>query len=72
MIPSKNGGPYVFRTLLEWCIVGPVGASGNDVSVACDRVAVQDRTSKAIAPHYFAVETEVKDIGIKKMLHKIY
>ena len=72
VIPSKNGGPYVFRTLLEWCIVGPVGAGGNDASVACDRVAVQDRTSKAIAPHYFAVETEVKDIGIKKMLHKMY
>ena len=53
-------------------IVGPVGASGNDVSVACNRVAVQDLTCKAIAPHYFAIETEVKDIGIKQMLYKMY
>ena len=21
---SKNGGPYAFRTLLGWCIVGPM------------------------------------------------
>ena len=72
VIPSKNGGPYAFRTLLGWCIVGPVGASGNDVSVACNRVAVQDLTSKAMVSHYFAVETEVKDIGIEQMLHKMY
>ena len=72
VIPSKNGGPYAFRTLLGWCIVGPVGAGGNDASVACNRVAVQDLTSKAIAPHYFAVEIEIKDIGIEQMLHKMY
>ena len=69
VIPSKNGGLYAFRILLGWCIVGPVGAGGNDASVACNRVAVQDLKSKAIAPHYFAVETEIKDIGIEQMLH---
>ena len=72
VIPSKNGGPYAFRTLLGWCIVGPVGASGNDASVAFKRVAVQDLTSKAIASHYFAVETEIKETGIEQMLHKMY
>ena len=59
--------------LMLLSIFGPVGASGNDVSVACNRVAVQDLTSKAMASHYFAVETEVKDIGIEQqMLHKMY
>ena len=72
MIPSKNGGPYAFWTLLGWYIVGPVGTGGNDASVACNRVAVQDLTSKALASHYFAVETEVKDIGIEQMLYKMY
>ena len=33
---------------------------------------MQDLTSKAIAPHYFLAETEIKDIGIEQMLHKIY
>ena len=39
VIPSKNGGPYAFRPLLGWCIVGPVGTVGNEASVACNRVA---------------------------------
>ena len=63
VIPSKNGGSYAFRTLLSWCIIEPVGVSRNDVSVACKIVAVEDVTSRAMAPHYFAVETEVKDIA---------
>ena len=41
----------------------PVGVSRNNVSVACNIVAVEDVTSRAMAPHYFAVETEVKDIA---------
>ena len=39
VIPCKNGGPYAFRPLLGWCIVGPVGTVGNEASVACNRVA---------------------------------
>ena len=37
-----------------------------------NRIAVQDLTTKNVAPHYFAVDTEVKDLGIEKMLHKMY
>lgn len=25
VIPSKDGGPYAFVTLLDWCLVGPIG-----------------------------------------------
>ena len=28
--------------------------------------------SKTVASHYSAMETEVKDVGIKQMLHRIY
>ena len=24
VISSQNGGPYVFKTLLGWCLVGPM------------------------------------------------
>ena len=37
-----------------------------------NRVAVEDLTSRAMAPHYFAIETEVKDIEIEQMLHNMY
>ena len=72
VILSKNGGPYAFRTLLRSCIVGPVGTSKNDVSLVCNITSVQDLSTKNVAPHYFAVDTEVKDLGIEKMLHKMY
>ena len=39
VITCKNGSPCAFQTLLGWCIVGSAGASRNDVSVACNRVA---------------------------------
>ena len=72
VIPSKDGGPYAFRTLLGWCIVGPIGEITSCKTVSHNRIPVQDKTSKTVASHYFAMETEVKDAGIKQMLHKMY
>ena len=46
VIPSKNDGLYAFRTLLAWCIVGPVGASRNNISLVCNRIVVQDPITK--------------------------
>ena len=72
VIPSKDGGPYAFRTLLGWCIVGPIGEITSCKTVSHNRIPVQNMTSKTVASHYFAMETEVKDAGIKQMLHKMY
>lgn len=65
VFPSKNSGPYAFRTLLRWCIVRLVGTSKNDISMAYNQVAVQDLKSKAMASHYFAPDTEFMSIGIE-------
>ena len=40
--------------------------------MACNRISVQDKVSKNVASHYFARETEVRNIGIEQMLKKIY
>ena len=72
VIPSKNGGHYAFRTLLRWCIVGPVDEIISCETVSCNRISVQDMASKTIASYYFATETAVKDVGIKQMLQKMY
>ena len=37
VIPSKDGGPYAFRTLLGWCIVGPIGETASSTTVSCNR-----------------------------------
>ena len=49
-----------------------IGETNFDTTVACNKISVQDKVSKSVASHYFAMETEVQDIGIKQMLKKIY
>ena len=71
VIPSKDGGPCAFRTLLGFFIVGPIGETTSCETVSCNRISVQGTASETVASHYFPMETEVKDIGIKQMLHKM-
>ena len=50
-----------------------IGETTFDTTVACNRISGQDKVStKNVASHYFARETEVRDIGIEQMLKKIY
>ena len=74
IISSRNGGPYAYRTKLEWCIVGPITASRNDVSVKCHRIAVKDVASGKMAPYHFVLDDEpkIEDVGIKEMLERMY
>ena len=72
VFPSKDGSPYAVRTLLGWCIVGPIGETASSTTVSCNRISIQDMASKSVASHYFAMETEVKDVEIKQMFHRIY
>ena len=70
--PSIDGDPYTFRTLLGWCKVSLIGEIASSTIVSCNRISVQDMVFKTVASHYFSMETEVKDVGIKQMLHRIY
>ena len=58
--------------MLGWCIVGTIDETTFDTTVACNRISVQDKISKNVGSHYFAMETEVRDIGNEKMLKKMY
>ena len=71
VIPSKDSGPYAFRTLLRWCVVCPIGETTSCETVSYNRISVQDMVSKTVASHYFAIETEVRDVGIKQMLYRM-
>ena len=72
IISSKEGCPYAFRTLLGWCIVGPISKTASITTVSRNTVSVQDVTSKTLASHYFTMKTEVKDVGIEQMIHRMY
>ena len=47
IIPSKEDGPYAYKTLLGWCILGPVMNTEAERNISCHRVAVKDIISSA-------------------------
>ena len=72
VIPSKNGGPFAFRTTLGWCVVGPLAKPSKRNSISCHQLIVQDAISGTILSHHFGVSNKVKDISAKQMLTAIY
>ena len=71
IIPSKEDGPYAYKTLLGWCIVGPIINTETERSISCHQVAVKDVTSSRLAPHHFGVEKSIKDISLEEISRMI-
>ena len=73
-ILSRNDGPYVMKTVLGWCIVGPISyRNQSERKITCNRTAVMEAGSNKVSRHYFAVENKLKpDDDVKSMLKKIY
>ena len=71
VIPSQQVGPYAYRTILRWCVVGPIVDEKPD-AVSCFRTAVLQAENGSIAKHLFQVQNKFEDIEIKEMLRKIY
>ena len=72
VIRSQNEGPYAFRTILGWCVVGPIEGSHDERNIKCNRIAVQDSSDQTLAKHHFEVSSIVKEQEIKGMLEKLY
>ena len=74
VIASRDGRPYAMKTVLGWCIVGPIARiNSRNGSLTCNRIAVREAGSSKIADHYFAVEEQLKsNEDIPAMLKKIY
>ena len=71
VIPSQQDEPYAYRTILGWCVVGPIVDEKPD-AVSCSWVAVLQAENASIAKHHFQVQNKCEDIGIKEMLGRIY
>ena len=74
VIASRDGGPYAMKTVLGWCIVGPlVWINSRNGSLACNRIGVREAGSNKIADYYFAVDEQIKaNEEIPAMLKKLY
>ena len=72
IILSKEDGPYAWKTLLGWCIVGPIINTETDRIISCHQVVVKETISSRLAPHHFGFEKSVKDISLEEMLKMMY
>ena len=64
MIPSQGNGPYALRTILGWCVTGPIRTSNGGSTPskqACHLVAVDSSVR-------FTVQNELKDRTIEEMM----
>ena len=71
VIPSQQEGPYAYKTILGWCVVGPIVNEKQD-AVSCNRIAIFQAGNGSIAKHHFEVQNKCEEIRIKEMLRKIY
>ena len=72
VISSRESGFYAVKTMLRWCMVGPISCTNkNGDQVRCNRVSVKEAGSQNLGKHHYFVISEVKDIGLKDMLNKI-
>ena len=56
VINSQNSGPYTFKTLLRWCIKGPIGR--------------QDKSKNFLYPALLKIK--VKDNSIENLLQTLH
>ena len=71
VIPSQQDRPYEYRTILGWCVVGPIVDEKLD-AVSCNQIAALQAENESIAKHDFQVQNKCEDTGITEMLRKIY
>ena len=66
VIPSENQGPFALKSMLGWCIIGPISAKnkGNNVNLKCNRIAVTDVSTNQLSKHHLAFKEDNKFLTI--------
>ena len=72
VIPSQQDDPYAFKTVLGWCIVGPMEASKVDKDVSYNKVEVLRVGGESTAKPHLEIENQYEKTSIKEMLKKVY
>ena len=71
VVSSQNGDPYAFKTVLGWCIVGPMINQTKTGKFGCNKIILASADTVKPGRHYFTVPTKVKETSIENMLKKI-
>ena len=73
VVKETNNGPFTQKTVLGWCIIGPMSNYNlSNKVVRCNRIAVVNKAEGHIASHHFVVENSVKETACKQMLLDMY
>ena len=72
VIPSRNDGSYVMKSVLGGCIVGPISyRNQSEEKVSGNWTAVMEDGSDKVGRHYFTVGSKViPNHNVKSMLKK--
>ena len=69
----KKNGPYVYKTALGYCVVGPIETSKiNEREINCNLMTVQQAPNLKLAKHSFPAHVRVKDVETGNLLKKLY
>ena len=71
VIPSQGNGSYAIRAALGWCVIGPIDMKDGK-TISCNRISVTKVSSGGRSRHHFATEAKYQEVGIPKMLMKLY
>ena len=66
VIPSEQGGPYAYRSILGWCVVGPIDNQSNGV-VQCNRISISNTSAQ-----HFEVANQIEEDQIETMVQRLY
>ena len=68
-ILSRNDGPYVMKTVLGWCIVGPISyRNQSERKISCNCTGAMEAGSNKVIRHYFLLANKLTPDDVKLML----
>ena len=71
--PSKAWSPYAYKTVLGWCVFGPMGVNkANLKEMKCNSTYVHKANSVKKAYQHFALKGPVRETNIAIILGMIY
>ena len=72
VLPYQDKGPFAYKTLLGWCVVGPLTKTGISRSISSNGIAVRDAATSKVSRYHFRFTHEVQNVSAKKMLQEMY
>ena len=73
VISSKEQGPDAYKTVLRWCVVGPMGViKANFKEVKCNNIYVHDANSFKRSNHHFPLKGPIRGTDIATTLQRMY